>query len=677
MASSTEQIILRITGYDNTGRAWQSATRRVRSHQKQMQGYTRVVRNAKLQIVQMNASLGAIPAAGLAGITAGFAAFAKSIFTANRKMDAFMNSMIVSTGSIGKAKKEIEKIKTLSDRLGINFIATADAYKKFSIAAKEVNMDLQTSDKVFTSVATASAAMGVSAENTRLTLKALEQMISKGTVQSEELRGQLGEHLPGAFGMAAKAMGVTTAQMGKMLEQGQILAVDLLPKLATVLQDKFQSVAERAARQAGASFERMRNEWNYMLIAFGNTGVFNQMASAIKVVTGWLIQFREGLDTKWVQDFMLFAKKVGMSIGLIFKIAGVALAKMRVIAVDTLVSLTKAYTEFMNDTYNAHLKVSNNLTELQKVVHQAFQDAKDDAKDYAQQLRDLDVATEDVLESTQRLNDMEWEQDNVPTPPTSMDDMFKFKMPSFKGVSDELMILNKDLYDTDKNLAKMADNFSTTLGRGMASALSSSKMSFKDFAKSIIIDITAMILKAAILRLILASLGLAKSVAGSFNMPNINLGAVTTPLPQDSLPEPVALPVNNENTRYLNASVDADRGWNLHMKARQAAEIANNSSINGGYKIEERAKGGSVSSRTPYIVGERGAELFVPRTSGAIVPNNKLGGEQKDTGDLNVTFQINAVDTQSGTAFLMKNQKHIVGMIDQAYRKQGRTGVTA
>ena len=39
-----------------------------------------------------------------------------------------------------------------------------------------------------------------------------------------------------------------------------------------------------------------------------------------------------------------------------------------------------------------------------------------------------------------------------------------------------------------------------------------------------------------------------------------------------------------------------------------------------------RATGGPVSADTPYLVGERGAELFVPNTSGAIVPNHKLGG---------------------------------------------------
>jgi phage-related minor tail protein len=38
-----------------------------------------------------------------------------------------------------------------------------------------------------------------------------------------------------------------------------------------------------------------------------------------------------------------------------------------------------------------------------------------------------------------------------------------------------------------------------------------------------------------------------------------------------------------------------------------------------------RADGGPVSGNQPYIVGERGPEVFVPRTSGTIIPNNKLG----------------------------------------------------
>ena len=41
---------------------------------------------------------------------------------------------------------------------------------------------------------------------------------------------------------------------------------------------------------------------------------------------------------------------------------------------------------------------------------------------------------------------------------------------------------------------------------------------------------------------------------------------------------------------------------------------------------EARATGGPVMAGRPYIVGEEGPELFSPRTSGSIVPNDHLGG---------------------------------------------------
>ena len=43
------------------------------------------------------------------------------------------------------------------------------------------------------------------------------------------------------------------------------------------------------------------------------------------------------------------------------------------------------------------------------------------------------------------------------------------------------------------------------------------------------------------------------------------------------------------------------------------------------YGISQRALGGAVASGRPYMVGERGPELFVPGAQGNIVPNNAMG----------------------------------------------------
>jgi hypothetical protein len=60
-----------------------------------------------------------------------------------------------------------------------------------------------------------------------------------------------------------------------------------------------------------------------------------------------------------------------------------------------------------------------------------------------------------------------------------------------------------------------------------------------------------------------------------------------------------------------------------------------------------RAMGGPVSSNTPYMVGERGPELFVPNNAGAIVPNNKLGG-----GGVTVVQNI-SIDSRSDRASII------------------------
>lgn len=58
-----------------------------------------------------------------------------------------------------------------------------------------------------------------------------------------------------------------------------------------------------------------------------------------------------------------------------------------------------------------------------------------------------------------------------------------------------------------------------------------------------------------------------------------------------------------------------------------------------------RANGGSVSAGTPYIVGEKGAELFVPNSSGSIIPNANLG-----TSGTTINLTVNGAIDPEGTA---------------------------
>jgi hypothetical protein len=71
-----------------------------------------------------------------------------------------------------------------------------------------------------------------------------------------------------------------------------------------------------------------------------------------------------------------------------------------------------------------------------------------------------------------------------------------------------------------------------------------------------------------------------------------------------------------------------------------------------------RAAGGPVSAGAPYMVGENGPELFVPRTSGAILPNGGTGGVQ-------VNIYGSVLSTQRELAMLVEDA------ITRTYRQHG------
>jgi hypothetical protein len=80
-----------------------------------------------------------------------------------------------------------------------------------------------------------------------------------------------------------------------------------------------------------------------------------------------------------------------------------------------------------------------------------------------------------------------------------------------------------------------------------------------------------------------------------------------------------------------------------------------------------RASGGPVSSGTPYIVGERGPELFVPNGSGNIVPNNKMGGVTV-APVYNIDARGATADLQQALPGILKeNNRRIFDELDRRY----------
>ena len=88
------------------------------------------------------------------------------------------------------------------------------------------------------------------------------------------------------------------------------------------------------------------------------------------------------------------------------------------------------------------------------------------------------------------------------------------------------------------------------------------------------------------------------------------------------------------------------------------------------YNPVMEAEGGAVRGGMPITVGERGRELFVPNTSGTIVPNHDLAG----TG-MNITFNIQANDVRGIKELLIDNRATIINLVNQGANQKGKSNI--
>jgi len=79
------------------------------------------------------------------------------------------------------------------------------------------------------------------------------------------------------------------------------------------------------------------------------------------------------------------------------------------------------------------------------------------------------------------------------------------------------------------------------------------------------------------------------------------------------------------------------------------------------------AKGGSVSKGEPMIVGEQGAELFIPNSSGQITQAARGTGG----GAVSVNFNINTLDARGFDELLLRNRGTITQIINNAVNERG------
>ncbi len=185
-----------------------------------------------------------------------------------------------------------EFLSSAAEKYGLELISLTDSYTKFSAAAKNTSLEGEKAKEVFEAFAGAGAKLGLPAEQIEGVYTALEQMVSKGNIQAEELRGQLGERLPGAMKIFADAMGVSTSELDDMLKKGQVVAGDVLPKVAEELKKVYGlDAVDRIDTLAGAQ-NRLKNQWTEFLDTLAtNKDFINAISDVLEIAKGLLEEF--------------------------------------------------------------------------------------------------------------------------------------------------------------------------------------------------------------------------------------------------------------------------------------------------------------------------------------------------------------------------------------------------
>ena len=181
-----------------------------------------------------------------------------------------VQALTMGLNALGKSGSvELAAMRSQASGLGVVFADTARSQLAWTAAIQQTSLEGDKGAKVFNSISGAIRLFGGGTEEVNGALKALTQMMSKGTVQSEELKGQLGERLPGAFKLMADALGISTRELTDALKNGMVESGFAIEKLAELIEKRYGEGIVNAANTTQAELNRMKNDWDTIAAGIG------------------------------------------------------------------------------------------------------------------------------------------------------------------------------------------------------------------------------------------------------------------------------------------------------------------------------------------------------------------------------------------------------------------------
>jgi tape measure domain-containing protein len=233
--------------------------------------------------------------------TVGVGALTKGVISATLALERSEAVMKALTGSSTLAGRELRFVAEEANRLGRSNANLRTQYAGLMAATRGTRLEGQATRELFTVLNESATVLGLTTDQNTRIMRAFQQIISKGRVSAEELRQQLGDSLPGAFQISARAMGVTTAELDKMLETGQLLSSEFIPKFTKQLHEEMGAGVADATQTSLASFNRLGNSIEALQISIGNSGLID-----------WLKEGADFLTNSYIPATKLALEQLGL-----------------------------------------------------------------------------------------------------------------------------------------------------------------------------------------------------------------------------------------------------------------------------------------------------------------------------------------------------------------------------
>ena len=193
-----------------------------------------------------------------------------NIATESVKVYRNFESIFIASKTIANGSEFLGKVRKQVKDLGGDLESTMRQGQQFVTGLQGTNLE-RTAETLFLDSSKALKSLGLQTQQYDSAILAIKQVASKGKVSLEEISGQLGESVPGALNIAAQAMQTNVQGFIQMVESGNLLSEEFLPKFIARLKAQTAFLEPEIKKSLNASFGRLGANYTDLQLGIGQS----------------------------------------------------------------------------------------------------------------------------------------------------------------------------------------------------------------------------------------------------------------------------------------------------------------------------------------------------------------------------------------------------------------------